>query len=185
MSDEQTAITQLKRGEIAGLDTLVRLYQVQAVRAAYLITGSRPQSEDIVQAAFLTAFLRIGQFDAGRPFGPWFLRSVVNAALKSVTRGTSHVSLDAAERLDDWLADPHPGPDALLEQTNLHQQVAAALEDLSPAQRAAVVMRYYLGLSEDEMAQAMECAPGTVKWRLHAAREKLRVWLKPLWEGKS
>ncbi len=44
MSDEQTAITQLKRGEIAGLDTLVRLYQAQAVRAAYLITGSRPQS---------------------------------------------------------------------------------------------------------------------------------------------
>jgi len=67
--EEQEAIARLKRGDISGLEALVRKYQVQAVRAAYLITHDRGLAEDIVQAAFLRAYERIGQFDAGRPFG--------------------------------------------------------------------------------------------------------------------
>ena len=81
--EEQKAIARLKRGDISGLEALVRKYQVQAVRAAYLIIRDRALAEDIVQAAFLRAYERIGQFDAGRPFGPWFLRSVVNDAVKA------------------------------------------------------------------------------------------------------
>jgi len=84
--EEHEVIARLKRGDIAGLETLVRKYQVQAVRIAYLITRDRALTEDIVQAAFLRAYERIGQFDAERPFGPWFLRSVVNDAVKAAAR---------------------------------------------------------------------------------------------------
>jgi RNA polymerase sigma-70 factor (ECF subfamily) len=153
MFDERTAIAQLKRGDIAGLDTLVQHYQVKAVRAAALITGSRAQAEDIVQSAFVTAFQRIDQFDAARPFGPWFLRSVVNAALKAATRGAHQVSLDGdlADALEHLLADPAPGPEAIAEGNLTHEAIHAALEQLSPPQRAAVVMRYYLDLGEVEV----------------------------------
>ena len=183
--EEQEAIARLKRGDIGGLEALVRQYQVQAVRTAYLITRDRALAEDIVQAAFLRAYERIGQFDAGRPFGPWFLRSVVNDAVKAAARRQRQVPLEAGSEgegtsLADLLADPNPGPADLAEAAETRQAVWAALGKLPPAQRAAIVQRYYLGLSEAEMANELACPPGTVKWRLHAARKRLRTLLRPL-----
>jgi len=188
--EEQEAIARLKRGDIGGLEALVRQYQVQAIRTAYLIIRDRALAEDIVQAAFLRAYERIGQFDAGRPFGPWFLRSVVNDAVKAAARRERQVSLEAGSEgegasLADLLADPGPGPADLAEAAELHQTVWAALGRLPPAQRAAIVQRYYLDLSEAEMADELACPPGTVKWRLHAARKRLRTLLRPLWSAAS
>jgi len=188
--EEQEAIARLKRGDIGGLETLVRQYQVRAVRTAYLITRDRALAEDIVQAAFVRAYERIGQFDAGRPFGPWFLRSVVNDAVKAAARRKRLVPLEAGYEgeetsLADLLADPGPGPADLAEAAGTRQAVWAALGKLPPAQRAAIVLRYYLGLSEAEMAGELACPPGTVKWRLHAARKRLRTLLCPLWPAAS
>ena len=188
--EEREAIARLKRGNIGGLEALVHKYQVQAVRIAYLIARDRALAEDIVQAAFLRAYERIGQFDAGRPFGPWFLRSVANDAVKTAARRERQVSLKAGSEgeetsLADLLADPGPGPDDLLEAAELRQTIWAALGELPPVQRAAIVMRYYLDLSEAEMADELACPPGTVKWRLHAARKRLRTLLRPLWPAAS
>jgi RNA polymerase sigma-70 factor (ECF subfamily) len=188
--EEQEAIARLKRGDIGGLEALVRKYQVQAVRTAYLIIRDRALAEDIVQAAFLRAYERINQFDAGRPFGPWFLRSVANDAIKAAARRERRVSLEAASEgeetsLADLLADPGPGPDDLVEAAEIRRTVWAALGKLPPTQRAAIVLRYYLDLSEAEMADELACPPGTVKWRLHTARKRLRTLLRPLWPAAS
>lgn len=185
--EEQDAIMRLKQGDIAGLEALVRRYQVQAVRTAYLVTRDLPLAEDIVQAAFLRAYERIGQFDAARPFGPWFLRSVVNDAVKAARRYERQVPLgDCEERsgdqvsLADTLADQGAGPADLLEAAELRQAVWQALGQLPPSQRAVIVLRYYLELNESEMADALACPKGTVKWRLHAARGRLRTLLDSL-----
>lgn len=188
--EEQEAITRLKRGDIGGLAALVRKYQVQAVQTAYLVTRDRALAEDIVQAAFLRAYERIGQFDARRPFGPWFLRSVVNDAVKAAARRERQVSLETGSEgeetsLADLLADPGPGPEDLVETEEIRQTVWAALGKLPPVQRAAIVLRYYLDLSEAEMADELACPPGTVKWRLHAAQKRLRTLLRPLWPAVS
>ncbi len=188
--EEQEAIARLKRGDVGGLEALVRRYQVQAVRTAYLITRDRALAEDVVQAAFLRAYERIGQFDAGRSFGPWFLRSVANDAVKAATRGKHQISLETGAggeeaSLADLLADPNPGPADLVEAAETRQAVWTALGSLPPAQRAAIVLRYYLDLSEAEMAGELACPPGTVKWRLHAARKRLRRLLRPLWPAAS
>jgi len=183
--EEQEAIVRLKQGDIDGLEALVRQHQVQAVRTAYLITRDRAMAEDIVQAAFLRAYERISQFDARRPFGPWFLRSVANDAIKAATRRKYLVSLETSAEggdrsLEDLLADPTPRPASLVETIETREAVWAALGKLPPAQRAAIVLRYYLGLSEAEMATELACPPGTVKWRLHAARNRLRTLLRHL-----
>jgi len=188
--EEREAIAQVKQGDIGGLEALVRRYQVQAVRAAYLIVRDHEMAEDIVQSAFLRAYERIGQFDAGRSFGPWFLRSVVNDAVKAAARRRRQVPLEtSSEREDvplaDLLADPNPGPADLAEAAETRQAIWAALEQLPPTQQAAIVLRYYLGLSEAEMASELACPPGTVKWRLHAARKRLRGLLRPLWSAAS
>src|SRR3954467_7626853 len=93
--DEREAIARLAGGDISGLELLVSRYQVQAVRAAYLVCRNSALAEDIVQEAFLRAYERIEQFDPDRPFHPWFLRMVVNDALKAASRAGKVVSLDA------------------------------------------------------------------------------------------
>lgn len=182
--DESRAIERMRRGEIGGLAVLVRLYEVQAVRTAYLITRDHALAEDVVQNAFLRAYQRIDQFDPARPFGPWFMRSVVNAAIQAARRQERELSLDAA-LLDgpddltfaDLLPDAAPNPDDQVERAELRQAIWDALGKLTPDQRAAVIQRYYLDLSDAEMAERLAIRPSTVRWRLHAARQRLRALL--------
>lgn len=182
--EEREAIARLKRGDIKGLEALVRRYQVQAVRVAALITRDRALAEDVVQAAFLRVYERIGQFDSGRPFAPWFLRSVAHDAVKAAARREREVPLevegDDEMPLAGLLADPAPGPVEMAEAAETRQAIRDALGRLPPAQRAAIVLRYYLDLSEAELAEELACPPGTVKWRLHTARQRLRALLRPL-----
>ena len=183
MSLEQASIARLKAGDIGGLAALVDAYQVQAVRTAYLIVRDRPLAEDITQSAFVRAYERIDQFDAAAPFGPWFLRSVANDAIKAVHRARRNVSLEAALDRDDdtpmplTLVDRAAGPAALFEQAEDAAAVWAMLERLPPHQRAVIVLRYFVGLSDAEIARAVDAPPATVRWRLFAARNRLRTWL--------
>ncbi len=173
---ERDAIHKLKQGDIGGLETLVRKYQVQAVRAADLITRDQALAEDIVQAAFLHAFKRIGQFDEGRPFGPWFLHSVINEAVKTVTRRRETLSLDTLPEisLEEILPDSEPEPEEWLEQQETYQEVWEALGQLPAEQRAVIVLRYYLELSLEEIGEEVAAPSGTIKWRLHKARIRLK-----------
>ena len=119
MSLEQTSIARLKAGDIGGLAALVDAYQVQAVRTAYLIVRDRSVAEDITQSAFVRAFERIHQFDAAAPFGPWFLRSVANDAIKAVERARRSESLDGdGDRATSApaMVDQAAGPETLFEQ---------------------------------------------------------------------
>ena len=181
---EQEAIARARRGDIAGLEALVRAHQLRAVRTAYLIVGDHALAEDIVQQAFLRAFQRIDQLDPARPFAPWFLRSVANDALKAIERGRRTISLDAADEatgaraLADLLADPAAGPAECLEEAERAEAVWRALQRLPAAQRAAVVLHYYAGLSTAEVAGRVGDPAPTIRWRLHAARKRLQGWLR-------
>ena len=179
--DEKQAIARLKQGDMGGLEVLVRTYQLQAIRAASLIVGDRALAEDIVQNAFIRAGERIVQFDAQRPFGPWFLRSVVHDAIKAADRQKRLVSLDQNDEegyLD--LVDPEDLPEEQVEARETAQAVWQALCKLPPNQRAAIIMRYYLGMREDELTAELHGPPGTIKWWLHAARQRLANLLRPM-----
>ena len=181
--DEHEAIRRLQSGHLDGLETLVQLHQQRAVRAAYLIVREAALAEDLAQEAFLRAYGRISQFDTSRPFGPWFYRIVTNLAQRAAARAARQTSFDSpapdgALTLAEVLADSEPGPEAHVEQAQARERLWQALGRLAPEQRAAVVERYYLGLSEAEMAARGGLAAGTVKWRLHAARARLRAWLR-------
>jgi RNA polymerase sigma-70 factor (ECF subfamily) len=162
----------------------VQQYEVEAVRTAYLVTHDRALAEDVVQSTFLRIYQRIDQYDTARPFKPWFMRSVVNAAIQAAKRHQRTLSLDATpsgsngDTFADLLADPAPGPDDEAEHAELRRTVWRALGDLSPDQRAAVVLRYYLELSDDDISAQLDIAPSTVRWRLHAARKQLRGLLQ-------
>jgi RNA polymerase sigma-70 factor, ECF subfamily len=177
---EREAVARLKRGDIGGLETLVRMYQVQAVRASYLFSCDHALAEDVAQAAFLRAYERIGQFDETRSFGPWLLRSVVNDTLMAVNRRRSISLDDESAGVAALGATLEPGLEQALEAAETREAIWATLDRLSAGQRAAIVMRYYLDLTDVEAASRLQVPPGTVRRRLHDARERLRHLL-PAW----
>lgn len=178
--EEGQAITLLKEGDLAGLEELVRRHQVDVVHTAYLIVGDRSMAEDIAQASFLKGAERIHQFKDGRPFRPWILRIVTNDAIKISLRARRHLSLDAAQELDEslvWLRDTTPGPEELAATAENRQMIWEALQQLTPKQRAAIVMRYFLEMKDREIAQELDRPLSSIKWSIHAAKERLRSLL--------
>ena len=171
---EQEAVARLKARDISGLEELVRRYYTQAAQAAFLVVDDRSLAEDVAQSAFLNAYEHIGSFDSSRPFGPWFLRSVINSAIKTAS-GKREIWFDAQTNTE--MADPGAGAVEMLEAAETRGEVLAALHKLSPAQRAAVIMKYYLNVSDVEAARLLEVPPGTVRRRLHDARKRLRKLL--------
>ena len=178
--DEKQAIQRLKSGDICGLEFLVECHQVKAVRTAYLITRDLGLAEDIVQDSFIRAYRAIRGFDSTRPFEPWFMRSVVNASVKMMQRSVRQIQIgnDGDESVLAELAMRAESVESQVESIEFQDQIWDAMQKLSPRQRAVIVQRYFLEMSEKEMAEEAGSAVGTVKWMLNAARERLRGLLE-------
>jgi RNA polymerase sigma-70 factor (ECF subfamily) len=185
--EEKQAIVLLKKGDLNGMQVLVEHYQVQAMKAAFLIVRDLKLAEDVVQEAFLHAAEKIDQFDDSRPFGAWFIRSVVNASIKAGKKRERFVPLedggdDEAADVAEWLLDPDLNPEFLVETEETRQQVWKALDELTVDQRAVIVMRHFLGMSEKEMIQQLERPQTTIRWRMKTALSRLRKILGPFWK---
>ncbi|RPI81534.1 MAG: sigma-70 family RNA polymerase sigma factor [Chloroflexi bacterium] len=178
--DDAQAVRFLKQGDLGGLEWLITCYQVRAIRAAYLITHNEAMAEDVVQEAFIQFFRNVHQFDESRPFQPYFLRSVVNRAINTVHREAKVTGLereeDAAEV--EYLLTQASQVETQVEYNQLKAELLQAMAKLTPRQRAVIIQRYYLEMSEKEMAQNLKIAPGTIKWLLNAAKARLRTMLK-------
>jgi len=176
--DEQQAIARLKQGNLTGLEFLVQQHQVKAVHTAYLIIGDPALAEDVVQTVFLRLAQKIDQFDDDRAFRPWFFRAIVNDAIKAARCQKRAVSLeDSSEAIIPWLLDTAPRPEELAEASDLRLMVWNALQRLPPEQRAVIVQRHFLEMSEAEMVEKLQRPASTIKWWLHSARKSLKSLL--------
>lgn len=177
MEDLQ-AIRRLKRGDVGGLACLIARYQEKALRTAFLITHDEPLAEDIVQDVFVRFYQRIKYFDEARPFEPYFMRCVVNAALNCLEQEKKTCSFDERGTTElENLLEEAASVEEQVEFNTLKWQIMEVLAELPPRQRAAIVQRYYLEMSEQEMSEVLDSPPGTVKWLLNAARTRLRSLL--------
>jgi len=180
--NEKQAIDRLLMLDAEGLAWLVERCQLKALRVSFLITRERALAEDVVQDKFARLPGTIRTFDRTRPFEPWFLRGVVNAAIRAISHRSRSISLADGEEAERWLnqlVEQAPGPEEQAQQAELEQRIWQQMQQLSPQQRAALVMRYYLEMSEAEMAEVAAVPKGTIKWRLNAARARLQKLLSP------
>ena len=158
LANEKQAVAHLKRGNLSGLAVLVQAHQVKAVHAALLIVRDQGTAEEIVQEAFVQAYRKIDQFDDRRQFGPWFIRSVIHSALKTTEKQKRIEALEEPQdgaHIAEWLIDPGLAPQQVVETAEFREDVWQALAKLTPNQRAAVVMRYFLDESESEMVSQL------------------------------
>jgi RNA polymerase sigma factor (sigma-70 family) len=167
-------------GAAAAVTTLYAEHALGLVRLAVVLTGDRGTAEDVVQDAFLGLYRRWGSLaDTSAPLG--YLRvSVVNGC-RTALRRRSRVWLGATADFAEAVTESgdsvgYGGGAGLAESAETRalladeqRAVAAALRKLPRRQREAVVLRYYLDLSEEETAQAMGVSRGTVKSATHRA----------------
>jgi RNA polymerase sigma-70 factor (sigma-E family) len=138
-----------------------------ATRLAYLLTGDRALAEDLVQDAFVKLAGRLAHLRDPAAFHSYLRRTVVNLANSHFRRKRverTHLQrMQGAVRREAWPADPETREDLWKE-----------LQNLSSRQRAAIVLRFYEDLSEQRVAEILNCRPGTVKSLVSRGLETLR-----------
>ena len=173
---EDSALAERARsGDLDAYEDLVRQYQQVAFRTAYLITGDAAEAEDATQEAFVKAFLALGRFRPGAPFRPWLLRIVANEARNRRKAAGRRLNLALRASMARPSGDAAPSPEAAALAAEQQQALLAALDGLREDDRVVLTCRYFLDLSETEMAAVLDCPRGTVKSRLSRALARLRV----------
>lgn len=179
--DEADLIARARASDQHAIETLVRRYQDVAFRVACLITGDSDEAQDAAQTGFIKAFRSLDTFRDGAPFRPWLLRIVANEA-KNRVRSTVR---QATAPLDERIVAFDPSPEELAERNEQQRELLAAVRHLNEDDRQIIAYRYFLDLSEAEMAGLLDCPRGTVKSRLSRATSRLREQLIARSEGAS
>jgi RNA polymerase sigma-70 factor (ECF subfamily) len=178
-------IERAKRGDVRAYELLVERYRGVAVRAAYLACRSTADAEDAAQEAFVKAYGALGRFEQGRPFRPWILRIVTNEATNRRRSARRREDLALRVSRDRPSGEAAPSPEEAVLASERDREVLSAMSALKEDDRLVIAYRYFLELSEAEMAEALGVRPGTVKSRLHRAMERLRVILAPSFPSPS
>lgn len=167
-------MTRARSGDGDAYGQLVIRYQGIAARTAYLITHDLSEAEDAAQDAFVKAYHALGRFREGAPFRPWLLRIVANEAINRRNSAGRRSTVELTEAADRSIDDASESPEAAALATETRQTVLDALGCLRDEDRLIISYRYFLDLSELEMADALGVARGTVKSRLSRAMARLR-----------
>jgi RNA polymerase sigma-70 factor, ECF subfamily len=170
--DDDEAVRRALRGEIDAYERIVRNYQAMALRTAYVITGSAEDAEEVVQDAFVKAHRALGRFRSGEPLRPWLLTIVGNEARNRRRANASRPLLARGEGLEPNRSSPSTESAALA--ADERRALRKALARLSQNDRDVLACRYFLDLSETEIASVLGVRRGTVKSRLSRALTRLR-----------
>ena len=172
-------VARVQRGDREAFDLLARRYEKRAFAVANRLLQNSADAEDVVQDAFIAAVNAIDTFDRARPFGPWFIRIVVNkglTALRSRAAEAGHVrGSELAE--GDAIA---VSSETLRERAEIRDRFTAALRLLPEREQLIVQLADVEGFTSAEIAEQLAIPSGTVRWLLHQARGRLREALAPL-----
>jgi RNA polymerase sigma-70 factor (ECF subfamily) len=167
-------VRKLQRGETDAFEILIRRHQKAIFNLVYRMLGDYDEAAEISQEAFLSAYRAIANFRGDSNFSTWLYRIALNHATtrrKSVNaRQQRSVSIDNTEPP----VDPHPGPAETMEKKEIRQRVQHALNRLEPEDATIILLRDLQDAPYEEVARVLEIPLGTVKSRLHRARQALR-----------
>jgi RNA polymerase sigma-70 factor (ECF subfamily) len=183
-SDEDLVARCLSKDE-AAVRELTRRHNRRLFRLARGVVRDDSEAEDVVQEAYVRAFLGLDRFRGDASFGTWIGRIVINEALGRVRRRRPTVEFDA-EPEDQLqariLAFPHashlPDPEHSMAQREMVTALERAIDALPEPFRVVFIARLVEGLSIEETAALFQLRPETVKTRVHRARRRVRADLE-------
>lgn len=178
-TDDAQIMAEVLAGKHQAFSKLVLRYQDRLFQTAYQITRSREEAEDVVQEAFVQAFVKLSTFQQQSSFFTWLYRIALNAAITRKRRRRIDVPLgiDAESGISEP-ADQQEGPEDRILREERSRLLHAALGVLSEEHRAILVLRELEGFCYESICEALDLPIGTVRSRLHRARLHLAEQLK-------
>ena len=181
--NDQEVIAACQRGDRDAFRALFETYQDKVYSIALRYSGDRAVALDIAQEIFLKLLSNIREFRGNAGFETWLYRVVVNCCLDH-RRRSRRIGLFLENLLQGFTA-PRQSVLHDLMRVEMQEQVQRGVASLSPDQRIAVALRYTEGLSYDQIAEILDCSPGTVASRLNRAHKVLERRLSHLRERRE
>lgn len=181
MNDDTAVIGQVRAGDSAAFGILVRKYQDRLFHCLTNLSGNVHEAEDLVQEAFVQAFVKIRSFQGKSSFYTWLYRIAFNLSVNRLRRKRPHSSL--GERRESGESEPVDTGESVMDKLARDEraaQVQAALATLTPDYRAILVLREMEDFDYETIAEILDLPLGTVRSRLFRARMELRERLQPL-----
>ena len=170
-------VRRIQRGETETFEILVRRHEKAIFNVVYRMLGDYDDAAETAQEVFLSAYRAIGQFRGDANFSTWLYRIALNHAStrrKSTnSRQRRLVPIDDTELVDDV----ELGPAETLEKKEIRQRVQRALNELQPEDAMVILLRDLQDIAYEDVARVLSIPVGTVKSRLHRARQALKARL--------
>lgn len=175
----------VQAGDVAAFDQLILKYRERVYAMIYNMTSNREDAADLTQDAFIKAFQSINRFQGQSSFFTWLYRIAINSTLTHIRKNKlrSFFSFDkvhedaAVSALINQLTDKqNVQRDVFVSE--LQERLNEAMQKLSIPHRTVVTLFEIDGLSHEEIAEIMDCSIGTVRSRLHYAKQLLQSELK-------
>jgi RNA polymerase sigma-70 factor (ECF subfamily) len=179
------AVERAQSGDSDAFRLLVEQHSRAIFRLAFRMTGNEQDAEDVVQETFLRAYRQLDRYEARANFSTWLYRIASNYALDLIRMRKRHE--DRRERGNSEERDilqtlpiNAPSPERLLYSSQVQERLNGAMDELSPQERTAFVLRHFEGLSIDEIGETLGTARNATKHSIFRAVQKLRRSLEPL-----
>jgi RNA polymerase sigma-70 factor (ECF subfamily) len=189
---ELDLVKRCQAGETEAFDELITRYRTRVFGMIYNMVHSEQDAWDLAQDSFVKAWRSIGRFRGHSSFYTWIYRIVMNVTIdwlrKKQVKGGGAEFDDAIQLTKvDPAAQTVPKKEALpheaMERGEIRGRIEKAIAQLSPEQRAAILMKEIDGMQYHEIAEALGCSIGTVMSRLFYARKKLQNLLRDVYEN--
>ena len=189
------AVERTLAGDREAYRVLVERHSRTVYKMAYRIMGNGHDAEEVVQESFLRGYQKLKQFAGNANFGTWVYRIAANYAIDRIRQRSAEEArreVPSRGREDSVEVDPlsqvediSPSPERLAGSAQLAERMKAALAELSPAERTAIVMRHWDGCGIEEIAAVLKSNSNATKNTVFRAVQKLRRAMAPFLEGKE
>ena len=179
VNNDTQLIAQTLAGESAAFGQLVLKYQDRLYNTVMHVSGNAEDARDVVQNAFVQAYLKLSTFKGNSAFYTWLYRIAFNEAISHKRKQRSTLSVEhARETSGIEPEDSEAGPHEILEEDERRRQVREAIGELNDEHRAVLVLREIDGCCYETIADILDLPIGTVRSRLHRARLQLKEQLR-------
>lgn len=181
---DYAVVKQVQAGDVAAFDKLILKYRERLYGVVYNLTSNREDAADLTQDAFIKAFQSINRFQGQSSFFTWLYRIAVNTALTHLRKHRNRTFFSLENLQEDQVnaqvlaqLSDKKGADRDAQLRELQEKLNEAMQKLSIKHRTVITLFEIDGLSHAEIAEITECSEGTVRSRLHYAKQFLQAEL--------
>jgi len=176
-NDDTELVRRIQQGDMAAFEALFHKYQNAIYRTSLAITRDPGAAEEVLQDCFYKTYLNISKITGEGSLSPWLHRVAVNLSCNVLKK--RRVWLEPIESIAEYFfTDPRQSPETVAEQTELKGAMREVINTLSLKHRIVVILHYLQDFSLPEISFILDLPVGTVKSRLHHARNELREKLR-------